>query len=378
MSATIYDAAVVGGGLAGCSAAITLAEHGHRVLLLEARNYPTHRVCGEFMSPECVDTLGALGVMDAVRAHNPTWMTYAVITTPDGTRWERDLPGTAMGISRYALDAILAERAAQAGAAVRTSARVTDISGDLRTGFMLRVQGSADVHARVVIGAYGKRANLDRALNRGFLRVRQPYVGLKMHYDAPPVPARVELHTFQGGYCGLSDVEGGRVNACLLVRDDVFRARGSIPAFVAWMGEQNPALGAWLRQAKPALARWQSVSQVPFIAKPAVENDVLMTGDAAGLIAPLAGNGMGMALDGGRLAAGHVHRYLHGEADALQLVHGYAAAWTQQFGGRLRTGRFLQSLMLRPALMTSGLRAANALPALGDFFIKQTRDVRNP
>lgn len=370
-----YDVAVIGGGLAGCSAAITLAEQGHTVALLEAADYPRHRVCGEFLSPECVDTLDALGAMEAVRAHKPTWMTYAVITTPEGVRWERDLPGTAMGISRYALDALLAERAAGAGASVYTNNRVTGITGNLADGFTITAR--QPVQARVVIAAHGKRGSLDRALDRDFLKRRQPYVGLKMHYHAPPVASRVELHTFTGGYCGLSDVEDGRVNACLLVRDDVFRAAGSsIPAFVDWMGEQNAALGAWLADAAPALDRWQSISQVPFLDKRIVEGDVLMTGDAAGLIAPLAGNGMGMALDGGRLAAQHVSAYLRGESSPDALLRGYAAAWRGQFRMRLRVGRLLQSLMLRPALMTAGLRAANTLPALGDFFIRQTRDVR--
>lgn len=368
------DVAVIGGGLAGCSAAITLAEAGHTVALLEAKAYPRHRVCGEFLSPECVETLDTLGAMNAVRAHKPTWMTYAVITTPGGVHWERDLPGTAMGISRYALDALLAERAAAAGADVRTNTRVTGMTGNLADGFT--VHARQPVRARAIIAAHGKRANLDRAMNRDFLQRRQPYMGLKMHYHAPPVASRVELHTFAGGYCGLSDVEGGVVNACLLVREETFRAAGSIPAFVDWMGAQNPALGAWLADAEPALDRWQSISQVPFLEKRIVENDVLMTGDAAGLIAPLAGNGMGMALDGGRLAAQHVSAYLRGEATSTQLTRGYAAAWRRQFRGRLRVGRLLQSLMLRPTLMTAGLRIANTLPALGDFFVRQTRDVR--
>ncbi|MEM6281208.1 MAG: NAD(P)/FAD-dependent oxidoreductase, partial [Chloroflexota bacterium] len=286
----VYDAIIVGGGLAGCSAAITLAERGWRVALLEAGNYPRHRVCGEFMSPECVDTLTTLGAMPAIREHAPTWMTYAVITTPSGIIWEGDLPATAMGISRYALDDILAQRAENAGVTVLTKSRVTAVAGNLRAGFTVSARKHT-LHAKTVIGAHGKRSNLDRVLNRPFLQQRQPYMGLKMHYDAPPITSRVELHTFAGGYCGLSDVEGGVVNACLLAREDVFRAAGNVPAFLEWMRSQNPALDAWMADATPVLKRWQSIAQVPFLDKRAVENDVLMTGDAAGLIAPLAGNG---------------------------------------------------------------------------------------
>ncbi|MEO1666028.1 MAG: NAD(P)/FAD-dependent oxidoreductase [Chloroflexota bacterium] len=370
-----FDAVIIGGGLAGCSAAITLAERGWRVALIEAGDYPRHRVCGEFMSPECVDTLNTLGAMPAIREHAPTWMTYAVITTPSGITWEGDLPATAMGISRYALDAILAQRAENAGAAVFTNSRATSIEGNLRDGFTITA-GKHTLHAKTVIGAHGKRSNLDRALNRSFLQQRQPFVGLKMHYEAPPITSRVELHTFTGGYCGLSDVEGGVVNACLLAREDVFRAAGSIPAFVEWMRSENPALNAWMAEATPVLDRWQSIAQVPFVDKRAVEHDILMTGDAAGLIAPLAGNGMGMGMDGGVLAARYIHDYLSGDLTAPALAKNYAAAWRRQFAGRMHTGRFLQALMFRPGLLAAGLRAANTLPALGDFFIRNTRDVK--
>ncbi len=371
----MYDVAVIGGGLAGCSAAITLAESGHSVALLEAKDYPRHRVCGEFLSPECVQTLDALGAMPVIRAQRPTWMTYTRITTPAGVTWERDLPGTAMGISRYVLDALLAERAADVGADVRTQATVTDVRGGLADGFTLTVRGGEPIRARVVVSAHGKRATLDRTLERGFLRQRQPFVGMKMHYDAPPVPARVELHAFEGGYCGLSEVEGGAVNACLLVREDVFKAAGGVTAFVEWMGAQNPALGAWLDAATPRLDRWRVISQVPFVDKTAVEREMLMVGDAAGLITPLAGNGMGMALDGGRTVAAHVDDYLHGETTAEQLLRGYTSAWRRQFGRRMQVGRFAQTWLLRPSLLTLGLRALKAVPPLGDFFIRQTRDV---
>lgn len=373
----IYDAAVIGGGLAGHCAAITLAQRGWRVTLIEAKTYPFHRVCGEFMSPECVGIFDGLGVMPAIRALKPAWMTHATITTPNGDRFNRPLPGAAMGVSRYKLDPLLAEHGANAGVDVRTGTRVTGVSGSLADGFTLSVRGSDPIQARGVIAAYGKRTDLDKKFDRAFLKVRQPYVGLKMHFRGPRTGAAVELHTFRGGYCGLAEVEDGTVNAALLVRADVFQQAGSIPAFVGWMAGQNRTLGVWLEQATPQFDRWLSVSQVPFVDKALVENEVLMTGDAAGVIAPLAGDGMGMALQGGQMAADHFHRYLCGDLTPNDLLTDYPAAWQQHFVTRMRAGRFLQPLMFRPKLMGAGLRAANVFPVVGDYFIYKTRDFKH-
>lgn len=376
---THYHTAIIGGGLAGASAAITLARRGHRVIVLEAGELPRHRVCGEFLSPECANTLTDLGVMDDVRAAGPRWMDEAAITTPSGTEWAHNLPGAAFGISRHLLDDLLARHARGAGADFRTRHTVKGVRGTLADGFSLDVSHAGKTHtltAQTVIAAHGKRSTLDRTLNRRFFRHDAPFIGLKMHYKARPVPGRVELHTFDGGYCGLSEVEGGAVNACLLARADRLSAAGGLDGFVRWMGEQNPALGDWLSDAEPLLPRWESIAQVSFAPKPPVEGDLLFTGDAAGLIAPLAGNGMGMALDGGQLVAAHIADYLRGAVDAAGLRAGYASAWKTQFSGRLRLGRALQAMLLRPPVMDAALRVANSIPALGEYAVLHTRDAR--
>lgn len=385
MSDFEFDVAVVGGGLAGCSAAITLAKQGYRVGLFEAKAYPHDKVCGEFMSPECGDLLDELGVMPAIQALKPTQMTQTRITTPTGFVWDADMPAPAIGFSRYALDQLLADRARSLGVRVRERTTVTQIDGNLQTGFSLKVRSGgtsmqrgeqSPIRARVVIAAHGKRGNLDRALKRKFLHVPQPYIGLKTHFYGAPVPNRVELHTFPGGYCGLSEVEGDRVNACLLVRQETFHqvSGQNIDQFVTWMSTQNAHLGDWMQQARQVQPRWLSIASVPFVNKQVIERDVLMTGDAAGLIAPLAGDGMGMALAGGKLVADNVTMFLDGQTNTTQLKQYYATQWHRQFSGRLRLGRLLQAVMLRPHLVSPGLHVVRALPALGNYFITHTRD----
>ncbi len=361
------------------TAAITLAQSGINVLVLEARSYPHHKVCGEFLSPVCTDYLDSLGVLSTVQAVKPACISEVSVTSPRGISWNTSLPGTGIGISRYTLDQLLANHAQALGVCVHERTNVSTLHGDLRQGFTLtaRSEGQEKLfHARTVIAAYGKRSNLDRTLNRSFLRKRDSFIGLKAHFYGPPLPRRIELHTFPGGYCGLSEIEDGRANVCLMVKQDVFQkvSEGSISTFISWMGQQNACLEQWLSEAEQVQQGWQSISQIPFSRKSTVEADVLMTGDAAGLIAPLAGDGMEMALRGGQMAAHFIRHFLNGDWSATTLSQRYTHEWQRTFAPRLRVARWLQTIVLNPPLAVLGLHLLNRLPGLGDFIVNHTRD----
>ncbi len=378
MSETLLDVAIVGGGLAGSSAALVLARAGYRVGLFEAKHYPHHKVCGEFLSSECIHLFNQLGVTPQIQALGPVPIHTVQITAPNGTTWTNQLPGEAWGLSRYTLDQLLADHGRRQGIAVYENSTVTNISGNLLDNFCIETRSTSypsAFRAKAAIAAHGKRSNLDRALNRQFLKKPQPFMGLKNHFHGPPLADHVRLFVFPGGYCGMSEVEGGLANVCLLVRQDIFRqAGGTIEQFMAWMCQQNPHLGQWLSQATPVHDRWLSIGQVPFIRKCLVENDILMAGDAAGLITPLAGDGMVMALHGGMLAAACVDKILSQPSAAKSLLKNYAADWQGQFVNQIRLARALQAVMLRPALLTTGLHLLNKFPFMGELLVRYTRD----
>ncbi|MEL6528063.1 MAG: NAD(P)/FAD-dependent oxidoreductase, partial [Chloroflexota bacterium] len=293
---TQIDVAIIGGGLAGTRAAIQLANSGYSVALYEAGSYPQHKVCGEFMSHGCRTLLKDVGVdADAVGAAS---IGKTIITAPNGACWQEDLPGSAMGISRFQLDTMLSAQAMLSGVDVRERTTVTDIQGDLHRGFTLHTRKRETFSAKVVIGAYGKRSTVDRSLKRDFLQTRQPFIGMKQHARGLHLPNAVELHIVPGGYCGMSRIEDGMTNICMLVREDTFRqhGQGSQERFVEWMTTQNPVLAERLSRAELLFDKWLSIAQVPFMSKGLVQNDVLMAGDSAGMITPLTGDGMEMAL----------------------------------------------------------------------------------
>ncbi len=376
-----FDAAIVGAGPAGSSAAITLCRVGLRVVLLEASSFPRPKLCGEFLSPECTDWLVRLGV--DLPSLNAKPIGRAQFTAPDGVSAEIPFPKPGWGLSRAALDAALAEVAVSHGAVLHEKTTVTDITGDLENGFCVEVAvGSlqSKIRARTVIAAHGRRNALDRSLDRPFLRRSHPFVALKRHFYGPPLNGHISLHAFPGGYCGLAEVEGGMSNACLLVREPVFRSAAKsggapIESFLDWMRKQNAHLADWFADAEPADERWHTIAQVPFGSKSAIAGDVLMAGDAGGLIAPLAGDGIAIALQSGAMAAQRCIQFLTGEMDQRGMPALYARDWERAFSPRIRLGRLLQHIMLDPRTARYALQMVGRMPALGTWLLTHTRDL---
>ncbi|MBK8026655.1 MAG: NAD(P)/FAD-dependent oxidoreductase [Chloroflexi bacterium] len=382
LDAVHYDAVVIGGGLAGCMAAITLAQAGRAVALLEAGKYPRSKVCGEFLSPECAALFDAVGFLPDLHALGPATIRTLRLTAPDGVEWCAALPAPAFSVSRYALDAALADYAARQGVEVHSETRVTELDGTLLDGFTVTAQttvGATQVRAAGVIVAHGRRSNLDRVLGRRFFAEPHPLIGLKRHFRGRPLPEHIDLHIFPGGYCGVSQVENDRTNVCLLVDQAVFQAsaggaNGTPPVdrFIAWMRAQNPHLEAWLLDAVPLDDARLSIGQVPLCAKSPLEGICWWAGDAAGMIAPLAGDGMAMALHSGRLAAQALERFLAGEATAEMAKSDYARTWARTFRGRLQLGRLLHQALVRPRILPP--RCASC----GAFLCRQLAGAAHP
>lgn len=366
------DVVVIGGGLAGCAAAVHLSRAGHHVVVLEKRAAPEDRLCGEFLSVEVGAHLDRLGLLDAARAAGARSIRRTVVTA-GRRRYERRLPGEGLGLSRRRLDALLIEGARTAGADVREGVAATGVDGDLVRGFTVATAEGA-IGARLVLGAHGKRATLDRKLGRAFLSETVPDVAFKAHFTGPPPAGLVEVHAFPGGYCGLSEVEGGRTNVCWIGRSEVLRAGGGTPeAMLASAADANPHLAARLGRLERVSERYLAVSQVSLARKSAFERDVCMVGDAAGMIAPMCGDGMAMAFRSAELAAPRAAAFLDGALPAAAFRQAYAAAWRREFSLRLRLGRLLHAGIMQDRLARAALWGLSGVPAVGDWVIRQTR-----
>jgi flavin-dependent dehydrogenase len=295
------DHLVIGGGLAGSMTALRLTSAGREVALLERERAAHHKVCGEFLSREAVDCLAAAGVnpielgAESIRSVRLTSKRRVIKTA---------LPFAALSLSRCVLDEALLTRAAQAGCMVERGAFVESL--EKRDGLWhAELRGGECWSAPTVFLASGKHdlRGLERAPG-----AHGDMVGFKLHWRLAPLQTAamrgyMELYLFPGGYGGLSLVEGGVANFCLVVRRVALRKIGGWPELLAAIQHENPHVAERLRGASPLWERPLAISSIPYGYLAERPNGLWSVGDQAAVIPSFTGDGMSIALHSAMLAA---------------------------------------------------------------------------
>lgn len=328
---------VVGGGLAGLVSAYLLAKNGQEVSLVEKKSYPFHRVCGEYLSNEVLDFLTREGLMPQ-QFELPRINKFLFSdTTGKSTTVPLDLGG--FGVSRYVLDEHLFQKVSEKGADVKTGVQAESVLfHDRESQFTVELANGELLEADYVIGAFGKRSKLDKILKRSFIEKRSPYIGVKYHVKSDFDRETVALFNFEGGYCGVNAIEECKSNLCYLGNRDHLRKYGSIEVMEQEILWKNPSLERLFTESEFLFEKPEVINEINFEQKAPVENHVLMAGDSAGLITPLCGNGMAMAIQSGKLAAEAVLAGMSRQ----ETEHLYRSSWKSLFERRLWFGRKIQ------------------------------------
>jgi menaquinone-9 beta-reductase len=331
---------IIGGGLSGLVSAIQLAKAGVPCMLIEKKSYPLHRVCGEYISNEAVPFLKRNGLYPG--EFSPPQINRFQLSSVSGRHATMPLEMGGFGISRYTFDHYLYEKAKYLGVTFLVNTEVEAVNFRDNRFYLKTQEGIFD--ADIVIGAFGKRSKLDITLGRDFVKKRSPYTGVKYHIKADHPNDLIALHNFHGGYCGISNIEDGKTNLCYLTHRDQLRKFGSIGALEKEVLHKNPLLGHIFNNCDFLFEHAEVINEISFATKCAVEHHMLMTGDAAGMITPLCGNGMAMAMHTGMLASTLVAAYCQEKITREQLEQAYSHAWHRAFSQRLRHGRRVQKL----------------------------------
>lgn len=366
---------IVGAGPAGSSLAVRLANDGCEVTLIERETFPRHKLCGEFISPECLSHFAQIGALEGMLAAGGE----RIYETRFYDRKERSFPvpsslldesGFALSLSRSEMDRQLLERARTVGVSVYEGTKVSDVAvdGERITGLAIIGENNIDefINADLFVDATGRSLALSRLVARKrssharTMATQSLAVGFKTHLAGVQIPrGTCEIFAFPGGYGGLTTVEDGLANLCFIMDPRVARKFGAnADELVEKAVRRNRRAARALENARP-VRDWLAVSISSFgRSAPAAATNLFTVGDAAAFIDPFTGSGMLMALESSSLLAAVIKSERH-TAEAIQ--KNYQASYDKLFGRRLRVCSLLRraaSLPLFPTLAVSFLNAS--------------------
>ena len=364
-----YDVVIIGGGLAGLCNAIHLAKKNISVVVFEKNEYPKNKVCGEYISNEVLPYLNYLGIDVFELGANK--IDQFELSTTNNKLLNSKLPLGGFGISRYCLDEKLAQKARSKSVSIRKeTVNAIEFNDDL---FTITTQSNLQLKSKIVIGAYGKRANLDKKLQRDFIKKKSPYLAVKTYATGNFPQDTVALHNFEGGYCGVSKVEKDKINICYITNYSSFKKYKGIADFEEKVVLKNSYLRDIYASSNFLLEKPLSISQISFETKKPIENHIIMCGDTAGMIHPLCGNGMSMAMRAAQIASNLIADYFSKKIDSRsELEKQYTKQWNKEFKTRLSAGHVVANLFRKPTISSISLNVLKSLPFLLPAIIKLT------
>jgi menaquinone-9 beta-reductase len=388
-----FDVLVVGGGPSGAAAACWLAEAGHRVLVVERKQFPRDKTCGDGLTPRAVRQLEDLGLAEELEPHLRFEGLRSIahgITLELAWPEHPDYPPYGYVVRRRDLDAMVANRAVKAGATLWTGTEAVEpvADGGIVTGAVLRrgADGTHEtVHARYVIVADGANSRFGRAL--GTSRDRTYPLGMAVRgyfqspfHDEPWIESHLDLRDKHGqhlpGYGWIFPVGDGTINVGV----------GLLSTFAGWKDVNTSQLMEAFCETAPA--RWgispDTACGAPTGGKlptglsvfPRVGPTWCTVGDAAGSVNPFNGEGISVAYETGRMAADAVDVALRtGDGLALQR---YPAQLEATYGLYFKVARAFVRAIGNPAVMRELTRVGFMSRSLMEWVLRIMANLLRP
>lgn len=375
----IAEVVIVGAGPAGSALAVHLVGRGHDVLLLDRAVFPRDKTCGDGLTPRAIRPLARLGVLADLQAQGHGEVRGARLVAPNGHVWDMrfadydlGLPTFGLVIPRHTLDETLLRRAIADGARFRAAAEVTGPLRGPRAAGRATVVGVVgkrggepfQVCARLTVLATGAAIGLLRAF--GVLSAMPPGVNAIRGYFAgvPDLEDRFEFYferDLAPGYAWVFPVGADRANIGLGVfalgrggRANNLRAR------LAEFMQRHPRL----RNATPVGPTRGYPIRIDFPDHPVIGDGFLVVGEAAGLVNPVTGEGIDLALESAEIAAEAIHAALTAGDTTRRGLRPYERVLYGRYAGFFRGVRLLLRLATGPRALNILIRQAAHRPRL--------------
>jgi flavin-dependent dehydrogenase len=390
MSASLksdYDIAIVGAGPAGTSAAIRLAQRGLQVALIEQKKFPRAKLCGEFISPECLTHFAELNVLEDMSLVGGVELDRTIFYARNGksvnvpSEWF-GAGSHALGLSRAEMDLQLLNRARVAGVEVleETSATGSLFENQKVCGVSLRSKDreTFDIKAAVTIDATGRGKVLARQIektNESAPRTRADFVAFKAHLKGANIPTgHCEIYAYRGGYGGCNCVENENFNLCFIVSTDIAKKyHSNADEIMKKVVCENERAAHSLRNAEIA-DEWLAVPIESYGRTSLSPAEGLLTiGDAAAFIDPFTGSGMLLALESAKIAAEVIGTGLSSGHPFAKMAAEYDRRYSNAFDRRHRISSLLRHAAFVPFLAETVIKVLSLSEPLTHRLAKATR-----
>jgi flavin-dependent dehydrogenase len=345
----IYDYAILGGGIAGLCAAKRLLELGFAPLVIEGGGYPSHKVCGEFLSPSILPALQKWNI-HPVLIHQMQWHSSSQYL-------QFSFQSPAASLSHWVLDSQLADQITQEGGSLLTHTKVVDLfpSTHERECHRLLLSSGEKIGVRhLLIGA-------GRVPHPSLHPPSLPYIGFKAHFSGLTLDSTLHMFSLKGAYLGVSPIENGKANVACLVKKELLEPGASPEKFMHQLISSHPSLCKLLGEGTRLFDHWM-VTPVPEFGWRGVPDwmQTYWIGDAAGTIPPASGSGLTLAITGGCLAA---------EFAARRDASGFKKVWKKRCLTQIRYAKALHKIFLNPLLSVSAMQLCRQFPWAGHRFL---------
>lgn len=375
---------MVGAGPAGSATACFLARQGVDVVLVDKARFPRDKICGDGLLPNALDVLEAMGALDAVLAgaqrvdRIESWIGSSLLSVPFTALYPHR-PYSAV-LPRKRLDVLLLERARAAGARVITGVEVERLprpraDGSWEVG--LRADGQAQTISTqwTVLCSGANRTLLGNGLVTGDAHSA---LAARTYFEGPcAVTGALEIffsNVTLPGYGWVFPAGPGTINVgagCFpAARRRAASAQHSFEHFVA----THPRVRELLSGARQLGPLKGYPIRADFPRAPLTGDGWIAAGEAAGLVSPVSGDGIDLALESGQMAADHVGALLRMPAPA-RLGAAYVQAVRQRYDEAFRRMRWLRDWALRPAVASLIFKAAAHVQGLADLVVGQALGV---
>jgi flavin-dependent dehydrogenase len=342
------DFVIIGGGIAGLSTAIRLTELGAKPWLIEAGDYPSHKVCGEFFSPASLKILYQWGI-------HPKEIPFAQFHSPSASL-KFTFPSSAGSLSHFECDTQLAQKARKEGATIKTQTYVDVLNPLTRE---LHLSSGETIKAKHLIIATGRLPNTisnSQSYTEKTIPPKFFYKGIKAHFEGFPNHNSLEMFSFKDAYVGISPIEKDQFNVACLAAVHKMEKCKSPDELVQQLRSENRYFDAYFAHGRMLFQEWMCTSIPQFGIKqvPDWENTYFI-GDAAGTIPPATGCGLTIAISSGILAAEYA---LRGD------FKGFRKMWISRYGTQIRWGKQLHRMMVQPAISTGFIHFSTLFPLI--------------